>query len=65
MVGKACAKGDPVAQAVIHETLDLLAYWLGNVIDLLDPDVIVMGEFLPCLLPTLTTLERRLCEPVA
>jgi glucokinase len=43
MVGKACAAGDPVAQAVIEETLDLLAYWLGNIVDLLEPDVIVMG----------------------
>jgi glucokinase len=43
MIGQAAGGGDPVAQAVIQETLDVLAYWLGNVIDLLEPDVIVMG----------------------
>ena len=35
--------GDAVAKEVMKETLDLLAYWLGNVIDLLEPDVIVIG----------------------
>ena len=43
MVGRACAEGDRVAQAVLRETLDLLAYWLGNIVDLIEPDVIVMG----------------------
>jgi len=37
MVGKAHAAGDPVAKEVMQETLDLLAYWLGNIIDLLEP----------------------------
>src|SRR5260370_15149418 len=43
MVGKAHAAGDPVAKEVMRETLDLLAYWLGNIIDLLEPDIIVIG----------------------
>jgi glucokinase len=43
MVAKCYATGDPLAKEVMHETLDLLAYWLGNVIDLLEPDVIVIG----------------------
>jgi len=43
MVGQACAESDPVAKAVMEETLDVLAYWLGNIIDLLEPDAIVMG----------------------
>lgn len=43
MVGKACAAGDQAAKNVLAETLDLLAYWLGNVVDLLEPDVIVIG----------------------
>jgi len=60
MVGKACAEGDPVAQAVISETLDVLAYWLGNVIDLLEPDVIVMGGGVSSMLaPYLVDLRKR------
>ncbi len=43
MVAKAYASGDALAREVMQETLDLLAYWLGNVIDLLEPDVIVIG----------------------
>jgi glucokinase len=43
MVARAYAAGDAIAREVMKETLDLLAYWLGNVIDLLEPDVIVIG----------------------
>jgi glucokinase len=43
MVGKASAAGDPIAKSVLAETLDLLAYWLSNVVDLLEPDVIIIG----------------------
>jgi glucokinase len=42
-VGKAFRAGDPVAAEVLQETADLLAVWLGNVIDLLEPDVMVIG----------------------
>src|SRR5258708_31427278 len=50
MVGKAHAAGDPVAKEVMRETLDLLAYWLGNIIDLLEPYILLIGGgafFLP------------------
>jgi glucokinase len=43
MVAKAYAMADPAAREVIQETLDLLAYWLGSIVDLLEPDVIVIG----------------------
>jgi glucokinase len=43
MVAKCYAAGDALAKEVMDETLDLLAYWLGNIIDLLEPDVIVIG----------------------
>jgi glucokinase len=60
MVDRACAEGDPVAQAVIRETLDVLAYWLGNIIDLLEPDVIVMGGGVSSMLaPYLDDLRQR------
>jgi glucokinase len=60
MVGHASAEGDPVAEAVIRETLDVLAYWLGNVIDLLEPDVIVMGGGVSSMLaPYLNEMRDR------
>jgi len=42
-VGKAFRAGDPLAAEILEETADLLAIWLGNVIDLLEPDVMVIG----------------------
>jgi len=43
MVGKAYAAGDPLAREVLEDTVKVLAAWLGNIVDLLDPDVLVMG----------------------
>ena len=43
MVAKAWRAGDPLATAILEQTADLLAIWLGNMIDLFDPDVIVVG----------------------
>jgi glucokinase len=43
IVMQAAAAGDPIAKATVIETVELLAVWLGNVIDFLDPDVIVIG----------------------
>jgi glucokinase len=60
MVGKAHAAGDPVAKEVMRETLELLAYWLGNIIDLLEPDVIVIGGGVSSLLaPFLDEIRER------
>lgn len=42
-VGAAYAQGDSLAGEVLTETAHLLAIWLGNIVDLLDPDVIVLG----------------------
>lgn len=42
-VGKAYAKGDRLAKDVLTQTVEYLSFWLGNVIDLLEPDVIIMG----------------------
>jgi glucokinase len=43
MVGKAYAAGDAVAKEVLQETAKLLAVWLGNIVDLLEPDVMIIG----------------------
>jgi glucokinase len=42
-VAEAFHAGDALAREVIEATSDLLAVWLGNVIDLLEPDVVVFG----------------------
>jgi glucokinase len=42
-VGKAYAAGDALARAVLLETVELLTIWLGNMVDLLEPDVIIIG----------------------
>lgn len=43
IVGEAFRKGDALASEVLLETADLLAVWLGDVINLLEPEVIVFG----------------------
>jgi len=43
IVGKAFAAGDVLAREILQETAELLTIWLGNIVDLLDPDVIVVG----------------------
>ena len=43
MLGEAYVQGDPVAAETLRETVELLSVWLGNMIDLLEPDVIILG----------------------
>ena len=43
VVSHAHSAGDVVAKETLLETVDLLSAWLGNIIDLLEPDVIVVG----------------------
>lgn len=43
MVAEAWRAGDPLATEVLRETAEVLAVWFGNMIDLLDPDVIIVG----------------------
>jgi predicted NBD/HSP70 family sugar kinase len=60
VVGRAHAAGDPVAREVMKETLDLLAYWLGSIIDLLEPDAILIGGGVSSLLaPFLDEIRVR------
>jgi glucokinase len=42
-VGKAFLTGDRFAKELILETIEMLAVWVANMIDLLDPEVIVIG----------------------
>lgn len=43
LVGRAYTAGDALAREILLETAEVLTPWLGNIIDLLDPDVLVMG----------------------
>lgn len=43
IVFKAAGAGDAIANSIVEEAIERLAMWLGNIIDLLEPDVIVFG----------------------
>jgi glucokinase len=43
MVGSAWHGGDKLAAEILQETADLLAIWLGNIVDLFEPEVIIFG----------------------
>jgi glucokinase len=60
-VGRAYSAGDPLAREVLLETVELLTAWLGNIVDLLDPDVLVMGGGVAAMLsPFFEEIKRRL-----
>ena len=60
MVGEAYAQGDPVATETLRETVQLLSLWLGNMIDLLEPDVIIIGGGVaPMMKPFLEEIRDR------
>jgi glucokinase len=42
-VAQAYAAGDPLAREILEETIALLTAWLSNIVDLLDPDILVIG----------------------
>jgi glucokinase len=61
MVGKAYASGDALARDVLQETAELLTVWLGSMIDLLDPDILVMGGGVAAMLqPFFSDIKNRL-----
>lgn len=43
MVGEAYVAGDVVATETLRDTVDLLSIWLSNIVDLLEPEVMIMG----------------------
>ena len=43
MVGRAAQSGDPLAKEILEQTLEYLAIWFGNTVDLLEPEVIILG----------------------
>lgn len=60
-VGQAYAQGDALAQEILLETVDLITPWLGNIVDLLDPDVLVVGGGAAAMLrPFFDYIKKRL-----
>jgi glucokinase len=57
-VGQAFHEGDRAAREVLEETAHLLTVWLGNIVDLLEPDVMVVGggiaELMSCFFSTIS-----------
>lgn len=43
IVAAAWRAGDKLAGSILRETADLLTIWLGNIVDILEPDVIIFG----------------------
>jgi glucokinase len=43
IVSRAAAGGDPLARKILEEAARNLAIWLGGIIDLLEPEVVVFG----------------------
>jgi glucokinase len=43
MIGAAAKAGDAIAGQVLADTMEYLAAWLGNIVDLLEPDVMILG----------------------
>ena len=63
MVGKAYSAGDNLAKEVLEETAGLLAIWLGNIVDLLEPDVMIIGGGAGAMLrPFFDLIRNRLPE---
>jgi glucokinase len=61
LVGRAYSAGDPLAREILLETVDLLIPWLGNIVDLLDPDVLVIGGGVAAMLkPFFDEIKNRL-----
>ena len=61
LVGQAYATGDALAREILLETVGLLTPWLGNIVDLLDPDVLVMGGGVAAMLkPFFDDIKSRL-----
>jgi len=51
----------PACEEILLETVELLAIWLGNIVDLLEPDVMILGGGVATMLsPFYDEIRRRL-----
>ena len=61
MVSQGLKTNDRVARETMAETVELLAHWFGNIIDLLEPDVMVIGGGVSAMLqPYFGEIQDRL-----
>ena len=61
MVGMAEKNGDPGAQQILHDTIEFLAAWLGNIVDLVEPEIMILGGGVSeMLIPHFGELQSRL-----
>ena len=65
-VGAAFREGDAAAREVLTETAFLLTVWLGNIVDLLEPDAMVVGggvaELMSSFFASMSADLPRWCE---
>jgi glucokinase len=62
IVSKAARSGDKLAIQVLEEASDHLAIWLGNIIDLLEPEVIIVGGGIGRVMTSFRARIRRTLE---
>lgn len=61
IVGKAAEAGDPLANEILAQTCEYLAVWLGNIVDLLEPEVIILGGGAAEMLrPRFSEIQKRM-----
>jgi glucokinase len=61
-VSKAARSGDKLALQVLQEASDHLAIWLGNIIDLLEPEVVIVGGGIGRVMTSFRGRMRRTLE---
>src|SRR5215470_11598022 len=61
IVGRAYTAGDSLAGEIMLETVEVVTIWLGNIVDLLEPDVIIIGGGVAAMLnPLFGKIRERL-----
>ena len=61
MMGTAAKAGDAVARQILADTIEYLAIWLGSIVDLLEPEVMILGGGVSEMLrPYFADLQLRL-----
>jgi glucokinase len=63
IVARALAAGDDLAKEIMAENAEMLSVWLSNMIDVLDPEIIVIGGGAATLYqPFFDTIRKRVTE---
>src|SRR5262249_50049478 len=61
MIGAAAQAGDALALEILADPAEFLAIWLGNIVDLLEPDVMILGGGVSEMLrPRFSEIQARL-----